>query len=89
MYGERLSTAHATVYHKTILDIGCPEILLQVDTFHVRIGGEVVELWCQKRVAVREPERTWVTSSSFQNSHRGSSSVTDTEPKNKCERKLH
>ena len=27
--------ARATVYHKTILDVGCPEILLQSDTFHV------------------------------------------------------
>ena len=41
----------ATVYHKTILDVGCPEILLQGDTFHVWIGGVVVELWHQKRVA--------------------------------------
>ena len=31
-------------YHKTILDVGCSEILLQGDTFHVRIGGAVVEL---------------------------------------------
>ena len=43
--------AHATVYHKTILDADCQEILRQGDTFHVRIGGAVVELWRQKRVA--------------------------------------
>ena len=43
--------ARATVYHKTILDVGCTEILLQGDTFHVWIGRAVVELRRQKRVA--------------------------------------
>ena len=48
--GEYLQALHAraTVYHKTIIDVGCPEILLQGDTFCVRIGGVVVELWRQK-----------------------------------------
>ena len=41
----------ATVYHKTIIDVGCPEILLHGDTFHVRIGGAVIELWHQKQAA--------------------------------------
>ena len=43
--------ARATVYHKTSLDVGCPEILLRGDTFQVRIGGTFIELCCQKRVA--------------------------------------
>ena len=42
----------ATEYHDTILDIGSPEMLLQGDTFHVRIREAVAELWRRKRLAV-------------------------------------
>ena len=70
-------------YHKTILDVSCPEILLQGDTFHVRIGGAVVELWRQKRVAAGNLNvPCWVTSSSFQNSQKGSRSFVQLSEKN-------
>ena len=41
---------HTTIYHKIILDVDCQEILLQVDTLHMWIGGMVVELRCQIRL---------------------------------------
>ena len=66
----------ATVYHKTILDVGCPEILIQCHTFHVWIGGAVVVLWRQKQVAagnLNVPVGLQGNSSS-QNSRKGSSS---------------